>query len=114
MPHASAAAHARPARDARNLGLGPPAPRKAPQPLRREDESQAPEPTERPERPDEEEAARGLGDLAVMSPSHVHDGHGYREQPDEQHDDVTRSPFGEHERPVQEDREDDQRNVRGL
>jgi hypothetical protein len=39
------------------------------------------------------------------------DGHACREQSDEQHDDVPRSPFGEHERPVQEDREDEQRNV---
>ena len=34
----------------------------------------------------------GLGYLAVVCPLHVHDGRGCREQADEQHDDVTRSP----------------------
>jgi hypothetical protein len=87
------------------------APSQTPQSARREDEGDAPERAERPECPDEEEAAGGLGDLAVMCPPHVDDGHACREQPDEQHDDVPRSPFGEHERPVQEDREDEQRNV---
>src|SRR6266511_6089929 len=87
------------------------APSQTPQSARREDEGDAPEPAERPECPDEEEAAGGLGDLAVMCPPHVDDGHGCREQPDEQHDDVPRSPFGEHECPVQEDREDEQRSV---
>src|SRR6202790_1933808 len=72
------------------------APSQTPQSARREDEGEAPEAAERPECPDEEKAAGGLGDLAVMCPPHVHDGHGYREQPDEQHDDVPRSPFGEH------------------
>src|SRR5205814_4315076 len=73
-------------------------PSQTPQSARREDEREAPEPAERPECPDEKEAAGGLGDLAVVGPPHVHDGHGCREQPDEQHDDVPRSPFGEHER----------------
>jgi hypothetical protein len=41
----------------------------------------------------------------------VDDGHAGREQPDEHHDEVPRSLFGEHERPVQEDLEDEQRNV---
>src|SRR5438067_11890063 len=86
-------------------------PSQTPQSARREDESEAPEPAERPECPDEKEAAGGLGDLAVVCPPHVDDGHACREQPDEQHDDVPRSPFGEHERPVHEDREDEQRNV---
>ena len=52
-----------------------------------------------------------LGDLAVVGPPHVEDGHACRKQPDEQHDDVSGSPFGEHERPVQEDHENDQRSV---
>ena len=69
-------------------------PSQTPQSARREDEGDAPEPAERPECPDEEEAAGGFGDLAVMCPSHVDDGHARREQPDEQHDDVPRSPFG--------------------
>jgi len=42
-----------------------------PQSARREDEGEAPEPAERPECPDEEEAAGGLRDLAVMRPPHV-------------------------------------------
>ena len=87
------------------------APSQTPQSARREDEGEAPEPAERPECPDEEEAARKLGDLAVMCPPHVHDGHGCREQSDEQHDDVPRSPFGEHQRPVQQHHENGQRNV---
>src|SRR6266404_4099031 len=53
----------------------------------------------------------GLGDLAVMCPPHVEDGHACCEQPDEQHDDVPRSPFGEHQRPVQQHHENGQRNV---
>src|SRR5262245_3180943 len=64
------------------------APSQAPQAARREDEGEAPKPAERPERPDEEKAAGGPGDLAVMRPSHVDDGHACREQPDEQHDGV--------------------------
>src|SRR2546430_9976451 len=40
--------------------------RSTPQSARREDEGEAPEPAERPECPDEEEAAGGHGDLAVM------------------------------------------------
>ena len=86
-------------------------PSQTPQSARREDEGEAPQPAERPECPDEEEAAGGLGDLAVMRPPHVHDGHGCREQPDEQHDDVPRSPFGEHQRPVQQHHENGQRSV---
>src|SRR2546421_7521020 len=72
----------------RVVGLPWLAPSQTPQSARREDEGEAPEPAERPECPDEEEAAGGLGDLAVMCPPHVDDGHDCREQPDEQHDDV--------------------------
>src|SRR5205814_6221366 len=50
----------------RVVGLPWLAPSQAPQSARREDEGEAPEPAERPECPDEEEAAGGLGDLAVM------------------------------------------------
>src|SRR6202522_4141964 len=88
-----------------------PTPSHTPQSARREDEGEAPEPAESPKCPDEEKAAGRCGDLAVMCPPHVDDGHGCRQQSDEQHDDVPRSPFGEHERPVQEDRQDEQRNV---
>src|SRR5215210_2961594 len=90
------------------------APTQAPEPARREDKGQTPETAERPEGPDEEEASTGFGDLAVMRPPHVHYGHGCREQPDEQHDDVSRSPLGEHQRPVQENDQNEQRSVRGL
>ena len=86
----------------------------APQSTRREHDGDAAEPAERPEGPNEEEAAGRPGDVAVMRPLHVHDGHGHRQQPDEQHDHVPRSPLGERERPVQQDREDDQRGLRGL
>src|SRR5262249_52960830 len=65
-----------------------PAPWQVPQSARREDDGAAPEPSERPECPDEEEAASGLSDLGIMCPSHVDDGHACGEQPDEQHDDV--------------------------
>ena len=95
----------------RVVGLPWLAPSQTPQSARREDEGEAPEPAERPECPDEEEAAGGLGDLAVMCTPHVDDGHGCREQPEEQHDDVPRSPFGEHQRPVQQHHENGQRNV---
>jgi hypothetical protein len=95
----------------RVVGLPGLAPSQTPQSARREDEGEAPEPAERPECPDEEEAAGGLGDLAVMCPPHVDDGHACREQPNEQHDDVPRSPFGEHQRPVQQYHENGQRNV---
>ena len=66
------------------FGLPLLAPSQTPQSARREDEGEAPESAERPECPDEEEAAGGLGDLAVMCPPHVDDGHGCREQPDQQ------------------------------
>src|SRR6266851_7432552 len=72
----------------RVVGLPWLAPSQTPQSARREDEGEAPEPAERPECPDEEEAAGGLGDLAVMCTPHVDDRHACREQPDEQHDDV--------------------------
>src|SRR5215469_534737 len=64
----------------RVVGLPWLAPSQTPQSARREDEGEATEPAERPECPNEEEAAGGLGDLAVMCPPHVHDGHGCREQ----------------------------------
>src|ERR1700675_2469641 len=56
----------------RVVGLPWLAPSQTPQSARREDEGEAPEPAERPECPDEEEAAGGLGDLAVMSRPHGH------------------------------------------
>src|SRR2546429_7826117 len=59
------------------------APSQTPQSARREDEGEAPEPAERPECPDEEEAAGGLGDLAVMCPPHVDDRHACRERSEE-------------------------------
>src|SRR5256885_296679 len=54
-------------------GLPRLAPSQTPQSARREHEGDAPEPAERPECPDKEETARGLGDLAVMRPPHVDD-----------------------------------------
>src|SRR5271154_6737917 len=52
--------------------LGPP-PSQIPQSARREDQGEAPQSAERPECPNEEKAAGGFGDLAVMCPPHVHD-----------------------------------------
>src|SRR5262249_46816047 len=89
-------------------------PSKIPQSARREENGDAPNPAERPERPDEEKAAGGPGDLAVMCAPHVDDRHTNCEHPNEEHDDEPRSPVGERERCVQEDREDDERNVCGL
>src|SRR5262249_20575021 len=86
----------------------------SPQSPRREYEGKAAQPAERPECPDEEEAAGGPGNLGVMCPPHVDDRHGRREQPDDQHDDVSRSPSSKHQGPVEEDDEDEQRRVRGL
>src|SRR5882724_2622776 len=92
-------------------GLLGPAPSQIPKSARREGQGEATQPAERPECPDKEKASGGFGYLAVMCPPHVNDGHGCCEQSDEQHDDVPRSPFGEHECPVEEDREDEQRSV---
>jgi len=64
------------------FALPGPAPWQAPQSLRREDDGEDPGHADREERPDEEEAAGGLGDLAVICPPHVHDGHGCRQQPE--------------------------------
>jgi hypothetical protein len=64
-----------PSSSARVVGLPGLAPLRAPQSTRREDEGEAPERAERPECPHEEEAAGGLGDLAVVCPPHVDDGH---------------------------------------
>src|ERR1019366_5533838 len=63
---------------------------------------------ERDERPDEEEASAGLRDLAADTlPHHVEDGDARPKERPEEHDDVSRSPFGEHERSVQPDDEDE-------
>src|SRR5260370_42405800 len=72
----------------RVVGLPWLAPSQTPQSARREDEGEAPEPAERPECPDEEEAAGGLGDLAVMCPPHVDNAHACCEQPAERPDAV--------------------------
>src|SRR5262249_507647 len=53
-----------------------PASSQIPQSARREDQGEAPQPAERPECPDEEKAAWGSSDLAVMCAPHVNNGHG--------------------------------------
>src|SRR5260370_24926548 len=84
----------------RVVGLPWLAPSQTPQSARREDEGEAPEPAERPGCPDEEEDAGGLGDLAVICPPHVDDGHGRRGQPGEPPDSRPLSPCRQRHRPL--------------
>ncbi len=83
-------------------GLPGPAPRQAPQSAHREDDGEERGHAERDDRPDEEEASTGPGDLAADTlPRHVEDGDGQRKERREKDDEVPRSPFGEHQRSVQ-------------
>src|SRR5216684_6861387 len=79
------------------------APLRAPQSACREDEGEHPSHAERVKRPDEQEGWAGLGDLAAKNASrshHVDDGHARRKERPDEHDDVPRPPFGEHQRSV--------------
>src|SRR5271170_1385998 len=75
-------------------------PSQAPQSAHREDDGDERGHAERDERPDEEEASAGLGDLAVMCPRHMEDGDKQPKQRPEDYYDVPRSPSGEHYRSV--------------
>ena len=89
------------------------APSQAPQSARREDEGEDPSHAERVKRPDEQEGWGGLGDLAAKNASrshHVDDGPARRKERPDEHDDVPRPPFGEHQRSVQPDDQDGHRN----
>ena len=76
-------------------------PLRAPQSAHREDEREQASHAESKERPDKEEGPPGprelASDKATPSPSQydVDDGHGQRNGRADQHDDVSRSPFGE-------------------
>ena len=90
----------------RVVGLPGLAPLRAPQYARREDEREHPSHAQRVQRPDEQEGWAGPGDRAAKNASrshHVGDRHEKRKQRPDQHDDVPRSPFGEHQRSVQPD-----------
>jgi len=89
------------------------APLQAPQSAQREDEGEHRSHAERVQRPDEQEGWAGLGDLAVKNASrshHVDDRHAQPKQRPDEHDDVPRPPFGEHQRSVQPDDQDGHRN----
>src|SRR5262249_55630201 len=76
------------------------APSQAPQSARRKDEGEDRGHAEREECKDKEEASAGLGDLADSMALHVDDGDDRPNERPEQDDDVTRSPFDEHQRSV--------------
>jgi len=85
------------------VGLPGPAPLQAPESARREDEGEYSSHAERVKRPDEQEISVGLRELAAKNASrshHVDDRHAQRKERSEEHDDVPRPPFGEHERSV--------------
>ena len=93
----------------RVVALPGPAPWQAPQSARREDGGEEPGHAERDQHPDKAEASAGLGDPAGDAdalPLHVEDGDAERKERPEEHDDVPRSPFGEHQRSVQPDYRD--------
>jgi hypothetical protein len=72
-----------------------------PQSARREDGRQSPGRAKREERPDEEERPA----LRHVHPP-VDDGHARGHESAEEHDDAPRSPLGQHERPIQQDDQD--------
>ncbi|MDQ1636817.1 MAG: hypothetical protein QOF62_156 [Pyrinomonadaceae bacterium] len=90
------------------LVVGPsgPPPWQAPESARREDGREESEHADREERPDEEEVSAGIGEPAGDAdalPAHVDVGDDQRKERQEEHDDVPRSPFEEHQRSVQPD-----------
>src|SRR5262249_24426 len=91
----------------RVVGLPGPAPWQAPQSAHRENDGEERGHADRDDRPDEEEGSAGLRDLAADTlPHHVDDRDGQPKQRPEENDDVPRSPFGEHQGPVQPDDKD--------
>src|SRR5215470_3671462 len=96
----------------RNFGaerLSGPAPWQAPQAARREDAGEDRGHAEREERPDPEEDSAGVGDPAAdkSRPPHVHDKNAQPKERPEEGDDVPRSPFGERQRSVQPNDQDE-------
>ena len=88
------------------VGLAGPAPWQTPQSARREDGGEESEHADRDQRPDEKEVSAGIGEPAGDAdtlPLHVDDGDDQRKERPEEHDDVPRSPFEEHERSVMQD-----------
>ena len=82
-----------------------------PQPARREDDGEESGHAEREERPDKEEGSVGLGDRSADSrPLHVDDGDEQSKERPEEEDDVPRSLSGQHQRSVQLDGKNGQRN----
>ena len=93
----------------RAVGLPGLAPSQAPQSAHREDDGEERGHAEREECPDEEETTAAGGPEADPRPSHVDDGDAHQQERREENDDISRSPFGEHERSVQPDDADDHR-----
>ena len=89
----------------RIVGLPGLAPLQAPQSACREDEGEDRGHLERDERPDPEEDSAGVGDPAANKsrPHHVYDRDARPKDRTEEDYDVSRSPFGEHQRSVQPD-----------
>src|SRR6266481_1028558 len=87
------------------FGLPGRAPLQAPQSARREDDGEEPGHAERDQGPDPEKDPAGVGDPAAdkSRPPHVDDKDAQSTNRPEEHDDVPRSPFGEHQRSVQPD-----------
>jgi len=70
----------------------------------RQNKSEESTQAEREERPDKEKSSARVRDAAVDADApapHVQDGDGQRKKSEQEHDDVPRAPFGEHERSVQ-------------
>ena len=85
-----------------------------PQSAHREDDGEERGHAEREECPDKEEGSAGLGDgSADSAPLHVDDGDDQPKERPEEDDDVPRSLSGQHQRSVQLDDENGQRNEVG-
>src|SRR3990172_1423925 len=107
---ASSATARGPKRDqsrATNARYPGPTPSQVPQLARRKNSGERRGHAEHKECPDEEEGFAGFADLAADEASrslHVDDGDGQPKEPPEEDDDVSRSPFGEHQRAVHQTR----------
>src|SRR6266478_7970042 len=88
-------------------GAGPPS--QTPQSAYREDGGEGRGDAERDECPDPEKDSAGVDDPAADNsrPHHVADKDAQPKDPSDEHEDVPRSPFGQHQRSVQPDDEDD-------
>ncbi len=89
------------------------APWQFPQCVYREDDGERRGHAQREQRPYEEQGLRGLADRAAekaVGSLHVDEKDDQAKERSEENDDVSRSPFGEHQRSVQPDDEDENRN----